>query len=189
MRFTSGSETLPAVIRRPALFCFCRNKKKLKVSGGICSRFKILKRLKAFQAGRLWIRPQAFRKESLPASSCRLYVRAVSFAASCKKARLLDHQSAFKLYLQKAFIKTSAAGNPAASFTRTPARPGKKEDFPPGSKAASRRRFSSFRRLAAEKLLPALHRGRSFSPIARRVFLCRNQTRKKRHVIGRLNQG
>ena len=38
--------------------------KKIKVSGGICSRFEILKRLKAFQGGRLWIRPQAFRKKA-----------------------------------------------------------------------------------------------------------------------------
>ena len=63
MRFPSGSETLPAVIRRPALFVSAETK-KIKVSGGICSRFKILKRLKAFQGGRLWIRPQAFRKKA-----------------------------------------------------------------------------------------------------------------------------
>ena len=63
MRFPSGSETLPAVIRRPALFVSAETK-KIKVSGGICSRFKILKRLKTFQGGRLWIRPQAFKKKA-----------------------------------------------------------------------------------------------------------------------------
>ena len=188
MRFPSGSETLPAVIRRPALFVSAETK-KIKVSGGICSRFKILKRLKAFQGGRLWIRPQAFKKKAFrQALAGYTFAPCLLLQAAARRAYWIINQLS-SFICRKLFIKTSAAGNPAASFTRTPARPGKKEDFPPGSKAASRRRFSSFRRLAAEKLLPALHRGRSFSPIARRVFLCRNQTRKKRHVIGRLNQG
>ena len=110
MRFPSGSETLPAVIRRPALFVSAETK-KIKVSGGICSRFEILKRLKAFQGGRLWIRPQAFRKKAFRQALAGYKFAPCLLLQAAKKARLLVHQSAFRLPERKLSFQ---AGKPEA---------------------------------------------------------------------------